>query len=269
MTISCRTCAVEYAEPLPDVCPICADERQYVPATGQAWTTGEELRAAGTRIAVADHGGYWGLTAEPQVGIGQTAMLVPTPDGALLWDPPGYLDDASVAFAREHGVRWIAASHPHMFGAQLDWSAALGDATVLVNAADAGWLGRRGPAIEEWSGELRLADELVLRQLGGHFPGSAVAHWAAGQGGAGVLFAGDTIAPNPDRRTVTFMRSFPNRLPLSAAVVERIAARVADLRYDTIWHNFGGAVSGGADRAVQESAQRYAAWVRGDHDDLT
>ena len=41
MTISCRTCAVEYAEPLPDVCPICADERQYVPATGQAWTTGE------------------------------------------------------------------------------------------------------------------------------------------------------------------------------------------------------------------------------------
>src|SRR5690606_31378435 len=40
----CRTCAVEHAT-RPDVCAICADERQWVPATGQAWTTLAELAA--------------------------------------------------------------------------------------------------------------------------------------------------------------------------------------------------------------------------------
>lgn len=52
---------------------------------------------------------------------------------------------------------------------------------------------------------------------------SSILHWRAGAGGKGVLLASDTIQANPDRATVTFLRSFPNRIPLSPAVVERIA----------------------------------------------
>jgi len=37
----CATCAVEHAERV-EVCAICADERQWVPAEGQRWTTLEE-----------------------------------------------------------------------------------------------------------------------------------------------------------------------------------------------------------------------------------
>ena len=46
----CATCAVEYDEPVPDVCPICADERQWVPADGQHWTDLDTLRAGGQRL---------------------------------------------------------------------------------------------------------------------------------------------------------------------------------------------------------------------------
>ena len=36
--ISCATCGVEHGPDLPEVCPICADERQWVPEGGQAWS---------------------------------------------------------------------------------------------------------------------------------------------------------------------------------------------------------------------------------------
>ena len=43
-----------------------------------------------------------------------------------------------------------------------------------------------------------------------------------------MLLASETIQANPDRSSVTFMRSFPNRIPLSGGLVERIARAVGD-----------------------------------------
>jgi hypothetical protein len=265
--IICRTCAVEYDEPAPAVCPICADERQYVPEAGQLWTSIDELRGEGLTVTVKQRTpSLWGLRA-PGVGIGQQMLMLRTPQGNLLWDPIGYLDDDAVAWVRGQGpVLAIAASHPHMYGVQVEWSRALGGATILVNEADAAWLGRRDEAIKTWSGRYDVADGLVLHQIGGHFPGSAVAHWS---GAGGVLLAGDTIMVNPDRVTTSFQRSYPNRLPLSAGVVARIAAQVEPLRYEQIWSNFDNAIMAGADQAVQRSAERHVAWVRGDFDHLT
>lgn len=268
--ITCATCAVEYDDTAADRdCPICADERQYLPEGGQVWTDLDKLAADGRHVEVLGlRPTLTGLRTD--VGIGQTALLVRTPEGNLLWDPPGFIDDDAVAAVADRGgIRWIAASHPHMFGVQLEWSAAFDDAPVYVNAADTEWLGRRGPAITEWGDELRMTEGLTLHRIGGHFPGSAVAHWEHGADGRGSLLSGDTIMPNPDHRTVSFMRSYPNRIPLSGNVVQGIAARVAPLEFDEIWNNFGVAVPTDAAAAVQRSAQRHAEWVRGDHDDLT
>lgn len=268
--ISCRTCAVEYAEPLPTVCPICQDERQYVPATGQAWVTLEELHAEGRTVTTKALGaGMWGLAAEG-VGIGQQMIMVATPAGSLLWDPIGFLDDKAVGFVKQQGpVLAIASSHPHMFGAQVEWSRALGGVPVLVNANDAEWIGRPDKLIKLWSETYEVTDGLALHQIGGHFIGSAVAHWSAGADGDGVLLSGDTIMVNPDGQTTSFQRSYPNRIPLSAAVVERIAAKVKPLVFEQIWNNFGATISSGASEAVQKSAVRHAAWVRGEFDHLT
>src|SRR5262249_22569821 len=141
----------------------------------------------------------FGVTVEPKVGIGQQAHLVRTPAGNLLWDPTGYLDDHAIALIRDLGeVVGIVASHPHMFGLQVQWSRALGGAPVLVAEPDLKWVARPDPVIRPWRGTLTLLPEVTLIQLGGHFPGSAVAHWSAGAGGNGVLFSGDTIQTNPD-----------------------------------------------------------------------
>jgi len=109
---------------------------------------------------------------------------------------------------------------------------------------------------------------ITLHQPGGHFPGSGVAHWT-GADGRGVLLSGDTIMPTPHGHAVSFMRSYPNNIPLSAAVVRRVADAVAPLSFDWLYGNFAGMVPADAHEVVARSADRYVAWVSGEHDHLT
>jgi len=266
----CETCGVEHAAAA-GVCAICADERQWVPADGQRWATLEELNQAGHRVHITElEPDLFGITVGPKVGIGQQTHLVRTRAGNLLWDPVGYLDEGAVSRVRELGeVTAIAASHPHMFGVQVEWSKALGGVPVLVSESDAEWVQRPDAAIRTWSGRCEVAPGLTLHQVGGHFPGSSVVHWTAGANGKGVLLVSDTIHANPDRATVTFLRSYPNRIPLSPAVVLRITRAVNELRFDRLYDNFGKTIAAGAADAVSHSADRYCQWVRGDFDQLT
>jgi glyoxylase-like metal-dependent hydrolase (beta-lactamase superfamily II) len=266
----CRTCGVEHAT-TSTVCSICADERQWVPAEGQQWATLQELAAEGMRSEVTViEDGLVGIGSSPAFGIGQVGKLVCTNGGNVLWDPSGFLDDAAIAAVAERGpLVGIVASHPHMYGAQVEWSHRLGGVPVYVNAADAQWVMRPDSVIQQWSDTLELTPSLSVVRVGGHFPGSAVACWSDGADGRGVLLVGDTVFPNPDRRTVGFLRSYPNRLPLSAAVVLRMADTLAGLRFDRIYGLFTNAIESDGQAAVRRSAARHAAWVRGDYDYLT
>jgi len=266
----CRTCAVEHAEPI-DVCAICADERQYLPVDGQQWTSLEQMAAEGYRAELREfEPSLHAITTSPQVGIGQQSKLVSTDDGNLLWDPTGFVDDAIVEQVLALGpVRAVVASHPHMFGAQVEWSRRLGGVPVLVAEADLEWVARPDPVIETWTDDVEILPGVTLTQPGGHFPGSAVVHWSAGAEGRGVLLTGDTVFPNPDRRSFSFMRSYPNRIPLSGAVVRRIAAHLDRFAYDSVYGNFDNAILGDARAILTWSAERHAGWADGAFDHLT
>lgn len=276
----CATCGVERAEPLPEVCPICADERQFVPAGGQRWTTPEQSRARGASIEFAEHeAGVDMLVQKDCPGIGQKPALIRTEHGNVLVEVPNVITDAAVAQVRDRGgLAAIIASHPHMYGVQSLWSAAFDDCPVYVSAADEQWLGLRPGNTVVWgdghaadpsdSGRIEIVPGVRASQPGGHFPGSAVVHWTAPDG-EGVLFTGDTIGTVADPEWVTFMRSFPNWIPLSAAVVRRIAEHVSRYDFDRVYGNFGGCVPRDARAVVQRSAERYAAWVSGEFDHLT
>jgi hypothetical protein len=91
-----------------------------------------------------------------------------------------------------------------------------------------------------------------------------VLHWAAGTAGRGVLLVGDTITVVSDRRYVSFMRSYPNYIPLPASQVDRIARTLEPLEFDRIYGGWWDRdVREGAAEAVRASARRYAAWVEG------
>lgn len=267
MALLCATCGVETDEPLPETCPICADERQYVPRGGQQWTSTDVQARDGMRIDVVEiEPGMWALTSEPAAGIGQRALLVQTPEGNLLWDPLATITDDAIDEVRElGGAAVIAASHPHMWGVQCDWADALG-ARVLVNERDASWLQRRTDRVELWDGEVPVLPGVRLIRFGGHFPGSAVALWEAGSDGEGSLLVSDTMQPKPDRASVAFLRSYPNDLPLSAAVTRRLADQAAGLRFRAIYGNLPGQHIDDGPAAIARSADRHIAWVTGAHD---
>jgi hypothetical protein len=188
----CATCGNHYPQAAspPALCVICSDERQWVPPTGQRWTTMTELGAAGHRADVRGlEPGLLGIGAEPPVAIGQRALLVRTAEGNLLWDLPGFVDEQAFQAVRDAGgLRAVSASHPHFYGAIVEWSHAF-DAEILLPQADAAWLTRPDPAVRTWSGSLQVLPGVTLVQCGGHFAGSAVVHWADGTDGAGVSFA--------------------------------------------------------------------------------
>lgn len=268
----CTTCGVEHpAGPRPpEHCPICLDDRQYVRPGGQRWARLDELAGSGRRATVEElEPGLHGITVEPAVGIGQRSLLVQGEQGNLLWDPVGYLDDELVDRVRALGrVAAIASSHPHMFGAQVAWSHAFGGAPVHVNARDAEWVQRPDAVVRPWQERLEPLPGVVLHRIGGHFPGSAVVH-LTGRDGRGVLLGGDTVVATPDQRWTSFLRSYPNQVPLSAAVVTAIAQRLQHLAADRLYDNTGGVVAEDAGAWVQRSALRYVAWVSGEHDHLT
>ena len=128
----CRTCGAQHSsssiDELKNECPICLDPRQYVPPTGQAWTTLSDLRSSGYKnifhamdAAETSTANLIGIRTEPQVAIGQTTYLVRTSEGNVLWDCISYLDDETVgAIKGLGGVKAIAISHPHFFAANVE-----------------------------------------------------------------------------------------------------------------------------------------------------
>jgi len=264
----CATCANHYrdTETPPAACVICSDERQWVPASGQRWTTAAELAAAGHRSDLRDiEPGLLGIGAEPAVAIGQRALVVRTAEGNLLWDPPGFVDDRAIEAVRAiGGLRAVSASHPHFYGSIVDWSRAFG-AEILLPEADARWLTRPDPAVRTWSGTLPVLPGVTLVQCGGHFPGSAVVHWADGADGAGALLVGDTIFVTPGEDRLTFVWSAPNRLPLPERAVRRVAEAVRPYRFDRIYGGWWRPVlRAGARDALDASVDRYVEFLRGE-----
>ena len=263
----CTACGLQFpaADEPPSHCPICADYRQFVPRAGQQWTTLEALRRDHRNSFRQLEPGLIGISTTPDFAIGQRALLLRTPAGNVLWDCLSLIDEATIEIVNGlGGLHAIAISHPHYYTTMVEWSQAFG-APVFLHAGDRQWAVRHDSSLTFWDGDARvLLPGVTLVHCGGHFTGSVILHWEAGADGRGVLMTGDTLQVAADTRCVSFMRSYPNMLPLPAAEVTRIARRVAGLRFDRIYGAFWDRdVTRDAHSRVQESAERYVAWVSG------
>ena len=263
----CKTCGVQCApgESPPEHCIICEDERQYVGLGGQQWTTLTEMKAGGYENQFAElEPGLTSIGTRPWFGIGQRALLAQTSGGNVLWDCITFLDETTVDNINAlGGVQAIAVSHPHFYGTIIEWSRAFGGAPVYLPRDDEQWITRPDPAIQLWGGSHELWPGVTLVQCGGHFEGSAVLNWAAGAEGRGALLTGDTIAVAQDQRYVTFMRSYPNYMPLNETQVRRIAEAVRPYAYGRIYGGFWtSVVRDDAAAAVKRSAERYVRLIR-------
>jgi glyoxylase-like metal-dependent hydrolase (beta-lactamase superfamily II) len=263
----CATCGVQYPESVlpPEQCLICEDERQYIGWTGQRWTTLAELQGSYRNQLDVEAPELISLATEPRFAIGQRALHLRSSAANMLWDCVTLTDDRSVAAVQAlGGAKAIAISHPHYYSCLVEWSRALGGVPVYLHADDREWVTRPDEAIVFWKGETReIAPGLTLIRCGGHFPGATVLHWAEGASGKGALLTGDVIHVGEDRKSLSFMYSFPNFIPLNAQAVQRIVAAVEPFAFDAIYGGwFGRNVVKDAKRALHRSAERYVAAIR-------
>ena len=230
----CSACGTSYpnsAAP-PERCPICDDERQFVPPAGQRWTTDDCLHRTHANMWRQHAPGVLSLQTQPRFAISQRAFLVSTPSGNILWDCVACLDAATVTLVRQlGGISAIAISHPHYYATMQDWAAEF-DAKILLHADDRQWVMRDSPHIAFWQGETyAIAPEMTLVRLGGHFVGGSILHWSRD---GGVVFAGDIVQVSPGADRVSFMWSYPNLLPLPARTVKNIQARLDSYAFDRL-----------------------------------
>jgi glyoxylase-like metal-dependent hydrolase (beta-lactamase superfamily II) len=264
----CVTCGVQHGPDAaaPDRCRICDDERQYIGWDGQRWTTLDELRRDHSNRIEEEGPGLTGFGTRPAFGIGQRALLLETGNGNVLWDCISLVDDDTIAAVEARGgLAAIAVSHPHFYGAMVDWSRAFGGVPVYVHEADREWVMRPDDCIEFWSGErTEIGPGLTLLNGAVHFAGGAVLHSAAHDGGAGAILSGDIFQVVMDRRWVSFMRSYPNLIPERPDTIRRAIELTEPYRFERIYGAFWKRnVEADAKAALNRSAQRYLRQVEG------
>ena len=131
--------------------------------------------------------------------------------------------------------------------------------STVLHHDDRQWVQRPARCIEHWRGDrLALGPGVTLVRTGGHFPGSTSLHWATGPRGGGALFAGDSPQVASNRRSVSFLYSSPNFVPLGPREVIAMRERLAGLAYDDVYgYSWGRNIIGDGQAAVEASFDRH------------
>jgi hypothetical protein len=234
----CTTCGTEFPSSDVNACPICDDDRQYVPETGQGWTTRENLSDNHAVLIRKINPNLFELRVSPSFAIGQRAFLILSPAGNILWDCIPLLNEPTIDFIKaKGGLRAIAFSHPHYYSTMNNWAEVF-DCPIYIHKKDEPWIMYKGSHIALWEGvEKPLWDNIRMINIGGHFPGSSILHVPAFSP-KGTIFCGDTLYIARSKRHIAVMHSYPNQIPLPLSEMTRIKNLVQSLEFDAMFGAF-------------------------------
>ncbi|WVF66059.1 hypothetical protein IAT40_000797 [Kwoniella sp. CBS 6097] len=275
------------AQEVPE-CPICLDPRQYVPASGQQWTTLAELykdpesaKERKHRLLVDEKDERISMiVTEPGFGINQTPILIETADGSYIWDCSAFLSLPLIGHltSLKRPLKGIVISHPHFFSTSLTWSRAL-SVPLYLNEDDKEWFQRLVDVKDKdqvvwWTGEKELGKGVKVIQCGGHFPGSSVLYWDRLSEPAppkddlptkptpvsGILFTADTLMVQPTQKGFSFLWSVPNLIPLRPKSILSIYNTLRNLSFDEATSSWPSKwIRSDAKKALEESVVAYLA----------
>lgn len=232
----CSTCGTYYpADKVPEFCPICMDDRQYIPPTGQSWTKEEMLHLKHSIKINKIQDRLYEMEVNPIFAIGQRALLVLSPEGNVLWDCIPMLDEATIEFIKSKGgLKAITFSHPHYYSNMNEWAEVF-DCPVYIHENDAENIQVSGEHIKLWSGdEIKLWDGIKIMLIGGHFEGSSILH-VPFLSKEGTILCGDTLFLSPSKKHFSILRSYPNRIPLPLSEMKRLKERFNGIPFDSFF----------------------------------
>ena len=267
----CTACGMQYppsASPPPD-CPVCQEERQFVPLAGQGWTTLEALRVRHFNAWRQHEPGLIGIGSQPAFAIGQRALLLLTPNGNVLWDCISLIDEATVTLIKGlGGLNAIAISHPHFYTTLRRVEPRLRRRARLHP--------RRRCALDHAARPLRppLAGRHPRAAAGRDadprrrpFPGRRHAALGAGRGGARRRVRGRHRHGQHGPQVLHLHAQLSQLHPAVGRGRAQDRRRARALRFDRVYsHFFDRFIESGAKQILQASVDRYVAAVEGAYD---
>ena len=232
----------------PPDCPVCTDTRNDLPHDG--WDFWPEEKVA-SHVA-----GSWrdvgrdvrAFSTAPPFGLNGTGWLLLHEDGNLAFEAAPYYTPAMLAeIERLGGIRYLAASHVHGYGALWQLQRAFAPEMLAIQREDL----RMTKAFRvTWPYDDRLAlpTGQCLHHVGGHYEGQAVLHDPRRR----MLFCGDAFKVDQDAAgdslAVSTHKAFHKDIPLTRAELARYRDVIASLEFDTVCTPFDYAP--GVDTAV-------------------
>ncbi|AVR44451.1 MBL fold metallo-hydrolase [Christiangramia fulva] len=256
----CVTCGTRYSDEYFDenLCPVCADDRQYINLNGQQWTSYKQMKDSHSLYFNKLRNDIYEISIRPSFAIGQKAHLILHPEGNVLWDCLPFLDEAAAAFIDKlGGLKAIAISHPHYYSLMAEWAGYF-DCPVYLHENDRKWVFDKEDNIHFFSEDkLEITKGIEIVNSGGHFPGSTVLHYKS-ENQAPTLFGGDTLYLSLNKKHLSAMYSYPNNIALEKKELFRCFEKVKELDFDAFfgafsWQN----LFEGAGEIFKKSYERY------------
>ncbi|WP_428487136.1 MBL fold metallo-hydrolase [Rhodopila sp.] len=163
-----------------------------------------------------------------------TGWLLLRPEGNIAFEAaPFYTDEMLAEIDRLGGIRILAASHVHGYGALWQLQDIFQPEILAIQKEDLR-LTKAFRVTWPYDDALALGAGLTLHHVGGHYEGQAVLHDA----GRRILFCGDAFKIDQDSAgqnlAVSTHKAFHKSIPLTSEEIRRYRAVIAALDFDTV-----------------------------------
>jgi hypothetical protein len=230
----------------PPSCPLCLDARHVVPQDAWRFWTLAQAQSRFPMHAAELEPGVWRYWNDPICGIGANAYVV---DGVAFEGGGVWSEEALAHVEARGGLRVIAASHPHSYGALWQLQERFPDAELALHPGDLAWTNALQVSLP-FDDVLEVGDGLTLHHTGGHFAGHAVLHDARRR----ILLCGDALkfemASARKAAAISTHKAFVRGVPMTPGELRRYREVFAQLDFVQTWTPFEQAANSGRDEAL-------------------
>ena len=231
---ACANCGFWQKHVAPATCPGCDDTRNDLPHDGWHFLREEEVAAKLT--------GSWrqldrdmvAFTTAPPFGLNGTGWLLLHADGNTAFEAAPYYTPAMLdEIRRLGGIRYLAASHCHGYGALWQLQDVFQPEVLAIQKDDLR-MTKAFRVTRPYDAALELRPGQVLMHVGGHYEGQAVLHDAPRR----TLFCGDAFKVDQDAAgenlAVSTHKAFHKSIPLTPDEVRKYRGVIAAVDFDTV-----------------------------------
>ncbi len=231
---ACGHCGFWQKHFLPRSCPVCEDTRNDLPEDGWQFLTEAEVAARVTGSWRTLDRDVVAFTTDPPFGLNGTGWLLLHAEGNTAFEAAPYYTPPMLAeIARLGGIRFLAASHCHGYGALWQLQDAFQPEVLAIQKDDL----RMTKAFRvtwPFDDALQLRPGQTLLHIGGHYEGQAVLYDKARR----MLFCGDVFKIDQNAAgesvAVSTHKAFHKAIPLSPGEAKHYRAVIESLDFDTV-----------------------------------